>query len=616
MGKVIGIDLGTTNSCISVLEGGEPVVIVNKEGARTTPSVVHIKKDGERVVGAAAKRQLVTAPERTVASIKRHMGMDYKVSIDGKDYSPQEISAMTLQKLKHDAEAYLGEKVTQAVITVPAYFEDSQRQATKDAGKIAGLEVLRIINEPTAAALAYGFDKTHKEQTILVYDLGGGTFDVSVLEFYEVDDLPQFEVKATSGNNKLGGDDFDEKVVDWIVAEFKKDNGIDLKQDVRALSRLKEAAEKAKIELSTTTSTEINLPFITADADGPKHLDLSLSRSKFDELTHDLVEMTVKPTRQAMADAGVTSDDIDQVILVGGSTRIPAVQELVKKLTGKEPNRSVNPDEVVAIGAAIQAGVLGGEVKDILLLDVTPLSLGIETQGGVFTKMINRNTTIPTKKTDTYTTAADNQTEVEVHVLQGEREMASYNKSLGKFHLQGIPSAPRGVPKIEVTFDIDANGIVNVTAKDTATGKQQNITITGSSNLDNNEIDKMVEDAERYADEDKKRREEVDVRNNADTMVYQTEKMLKEHGEKLPDADKQAVESALASLKEALEGTDTSLVKERTEVLTQASYKLAEYMYKDAGQAAEAAGAAGAEGSDDANVVDAEFTEVNDNEGK
>ncbi|MEZ5338516.1 MAG: molecular chaperone DnaK [bacterium] len=612
MGKVIGIDLGTTNSCISVLEGGEPVVIVNKEGARTTPSVVHIKKDGERVVGAAAKRQLVTAPERTVASIKRHMGLDYKVTIDGKDYSPQEISAMTLQKLKHDAEAYLGEKVTQAVITVPAYFEDSQRQATKDAGRIAGLEVLRIINEPTAAALAYGLDKTDKDQTILVYDLGGGTFDVSLLELGD----GVFEVKATSGNNKLGGDDFDEKIVDWIVAEFRKDSGIDLKQDVRALSRLKEAAEKAKIELSTTSNTEINLPFITADAEGPKHLDLSLSRSKFDELTHDLVEMTVKPTRQAMADAGVTSDDIDQVILVGGSTRIPAVQELVKKLTGKEPNRSVNPDEVVAIGAAIQAGVLGGEVKDILLLDVTPLSLGIETQGGVFTKMINRNTTIPTKKTDTYTTAADNQTEVEVHVLQGEREMASYNKSLGKFHLQGIPSAPRGVPKIEVTFDIDANGIVNVTAKDTATGKQQNITITGSSNLDNTEIDKMVEDAERYADEDKKRREEVEVRNNADTMVYQTEKMLREHGEKLPDADKQAVESALASLKEALEGTDTSLVKERTEVLTQASYKLAEYMYKDAGQAAEAAGAAGAEGSDDANVVDAEFTEVNDNEGR
>ncbi|UNM07223.1 MAG: molecular chaperone DnaK [Planctomycetales bacterium] len=612
MGKVIGIDLGTTNSCISVLEGGEPVVIVNKEGARTTPSVVHIKKDGERVVGAAAKRQLVTAPERTVASIKRHMGMDYKVTIDGKDYSPQEISAMTLQKLKHDAEAYLGEKVTQAVITVPAYFEDSQRQATKDAGKIAGLEVLRIINEPTAAALAYGLDKTDKDQTILVYDLGGGTFDVSLLELGD----GVFEVKATSGNNKLGGDDFDEKIVDWIVDEFRKDSGIDLKKDVRALSRLKEAAEKAKIELSTTTSTEINLPFITADAEGPKHLDLSLSRSKFDELTHDLVELTVKPTRQAMADAGVTSDDIDQVILVGGSTRIPAVQELVKKITGKEPNRSVNPDEVVAIGAAIQAGVLGGEVKDILLLDVTPLSLGIETQGGVFTKMINRNTTIPTKKTDTYTTAADNQTEVEVHVLQGEREMASYNKSLGKFHLQGIPSAPRGVPKIEVTFDIDANGIVNVTAKDTATGKQQNITITGSSNLDNNEIDKMVEDAERYADEDKKRREEVDVRNNADSMVYQTEKMLKEHGDKLPEADKQAVESALAELKTALEGTDTSLVKERTEVLTQASYKLAEYMYKDAGGDAQAAGAEGAQGADDSNVVDAEFTEVSDNDNK
>jgi molecular chaperone DnaK len=612
MGKVIGIDLGTTNSCISVLEGVEPVVIVNKEGARTTPSVVHIKKDGERVVGAAAKRQLVTAPERTVASIKRHMGKDFKTTIDGKDYSPQEISAITLQKLKHDAEAYLGEKVTQAVITVPAYFEDSQRQATKDAGKIAGLEVLRIINEPTAAALAYGFDKTHKEQTILVYDLGGGTFDVSVLEFYEVEGQPQFEVKATSGNNNLGGDDFDDKVVDWIVDEFKKDNGIDLKKDVRALSRLKEAAEKAKIELSTTTSTEINLPFITADADGPKHLDLSLSRSKFEELVSELIEKTVKPTRQAMADGGVTSDDIDQVILVGGSTRIPAVQELVKKLTGKEPNRSVNPDEVVAIGAAIQGGVLGGEVKDILLLDVTPLTLGIETQGSVFTKMISRNTTIPTKKTETFTTAADNQTEVEVHVLQGEREMATGNKSLGKFHLQGIPSAPRGVPKIEVTFDIDANGIVNVTAKDTATGKQQNITITGSSNLDNSEIDKMVEDAERYADEDKKRREEVDVRNNADSMVYSTEKMVREHGDKLPEADKQAVESALAELKEALEGTDISLVKERTEVLTQASYKLAEYMYKDAAAASQAGEAAGAEA--DGDVVDAEFTEVTDSD--
>lgn len=612
MGKVIGIDLGTTNSCISVLEGGEPVVIVNKEGARTTPSVVHIKKDGERVVGAAAKRQLVTSPERTVASIKRHMGKDYKTTIDGKDYSPQEISAIILQKLKHDAEAYLGEKVTQAVITVPAYFEDSQRQATKDAGKIAGLEVLRIINEPTAAALAYGFDKTHKEQTILVYDLGGGTFDVSVLEFYEVEGQPQFEVKATSGNNNLGGDDFDDKVVDWIVDEFKKTNGIDLKKDVRALSRLKEAAEKAKIELSTTTSTEINLPFITADADGPKHLDLSLSRSKFEELVSELIEKTVKPTRQAMADGGVTGDDIDQVILVGGSTRIPAVQELVKKLSGKEPNRSVNPDEVVAIGAAIQGGVLGGEVKDILLLDVTPLTLGIETQGSVFTKMISRNTTIPTKKTETFTTAADNQTEVEVHVLQGEREMATGNKSLGKFHLQGIPSAPRGVPKIEVTFDIDANGIVNVTAKDTATGKQQNITITGSSNLDNSEIDKMVEEAERYADDDKKRREEVDVRNNADSMVYSTEKMVREHGDKLPEADKQAVESALAELKEALEGTDISLVKERTEVLTQASYKLAEYMYKDAAEASQADTAAGGEA--DGDVVDAEFTEVTDSD--
>jgi molecular chaperone DnaK len=616
MGKVIGIDLGTTNSCVAVLEGGEPKVIVNKEGSRTTPSVVHIKKDGERVVGAAAKRQLVTAPDRTVASIKRMMGRDHKSTIDGKNYMPQEISAMILQKLKRDAEDYLGEKVTQAVITVPAYFEDAQRQATKDAGKIAGLEVLRIINEPTAAALAYGLDKAEKDQTILVFDLGGGTFDVSILELGD----GVFEVKATSGNNYLGGDDFDNRVVDWLAEEFKKENGIDLKADPRALSRLKEAAEKAKIELSTTSNTDINLPFITADENGPKHMDVTLSRSKFEELIHDLVEKTVGPTRQAMNDAGVTGDDIDQVILVGGSTRVPAVLELVKKLTGKEPNKSVNPDEVVAIGAAIQAGVLGGEVKDILLLDVTPLTLGIETLGGVFTKMIPRNTTIPTKKTETFTTAADNQTEVEVHVLQGEREMAGYNKSIGRFHLQGIPPAPRGIPKIEVTFDIDANGIVNVTARDTATGKEQKITITGATSLEEGEIDRMVDEAERYAEDDKAKREEAEARNEATSQVYQMEKMLSEHGEKLPEADKQAVESAIKELKEALDGTDIGRIKAASEVLKQASYKLAEVMYQNvpnAGQEQAAAGGAGPEAGADGgegDVVDAEYTEVKDEE--
>jgi molecular chaperone DnaK len=623
MGKVIGIDLGTTNSCVAVLEGGEPTVIVNKEGARTTPSVVHIKKDGERVVGAAAKRQMVTAPERTVYSIKRHMGRDYKTTIDGKDYTPQEISAMILQKLKRDAEAYLGEQVTQAVITVPAYFEDSQRQATKDAGRIAGLEVLRIINEPTAAALAYGLDKSDKEQTILVYDLGGGTFDVSVLELGD----GVFEVKATAVNNFLGGDDFDNRIIEWLTAEFIKSNGIDLKTDPRAMSRLKEAAEKAKIELSSSSTTDINLPFITADAEGPKHLDIQLTRAKFEELVHDLLEKAVGPTKQAMADAGVTSDQIDQVLLVGGSTRVPAVQELVKKLTGKEPNRSVNPDEVVAVGAAIQAGVLGGEVKDILLLDVTPLSLGIETLGGVSTKMITRNTTIPTKKTETFTTAADGQSEVEVHVLQGERELAQYNKTLGKFHLQGIAPAPRGVPKIEVTFDIDANGIVNVTAKDTATNKEQKITITGSTTLGKDDVERMVHEAEQYASQDKERLEEVETRNRAEGLVYQMDKQLKEHGDKLPAADKGAVESALEELRKALSGTDISLIREKTDVLTQASYKLAEHMYKDAG-AAGAAGADGAAGGFDPTnfgsggsgnagasadgAVDAEFTEVKD----
>jgi molecular chaperone DnaK len=614
MGKVIGIDLGTTNSCVAVMEGGEAKVIVNKEGSRTTPSVVHLKKDGERVVGAAAKRQMVTSPERTVASIKRMMGRDHKSTVDGKNYSPQEISAMILQKLKRDAESYLNEPVTQAVVTVPAYFEDAQRQATKDAGKIAGLEVLRIINEPTAAALAYGLDKTEKDQTVLVFDLGGGTFDVSLLELGD----GVFEVKATSGNNYLGGDDFDNRIVDWLCEEFQRDQGIDLKADPRAISRLKEAAEKAKIELSTTTSTDINLPFVTADDSGPQHLDLNLTRAKFEELISDLLEKTVGPTRQAMNDAGVTGDSIDQVLLVGGSTRIPAVQELVKKLTGKDPNQSVNPDEVVAIGAAIQAGVLGGEVKDILLLDVTPLSLGVETLGGVFTKMIDRNTTIPTKKTETYTTAADSQPSVEIHVLQGEREMAAYNKTLGRFSLDGLPPAPRGMPQIEVTFDIDANGIVNVSAKDKGTSKEQQITITGSTSLDDSEIDSMVDEAQRYAEDDKAKKEEADTRNKADGLIYQMEKLLKDNEGKIPDADKAAVESALNELREAMKGTDTGRIKAAVEVVNQASYKVAEQLYKTAQPEAGAAGAAGPDmgGASPAgdDVVDAEYTEVEGDE--
>jgi molecular chaperone DnaK len=577
MGKVIGIDLGTTNSCVAVMEGGEAKVIVNKEGSRTTPSVVHLKKDGERVVGAAAKRQMVTSPERTVASIKRMMGRDHKSTVDGKNYSPQ-------------------------------------RQATKDAGKIAGLEVLRIINEPTAAALAYGLDKTEKDQTVLVFDLGGGTFDVSLLELGD----GVFEVKATSGNNYLGGDDFDNRIVDWLCEEFQRDQGIDLKADPRAISRLKEAAEKAKIELSTTTSTDINLPFVTADDSGPQHLDLNLTRAKFEELISDLLEKTVGPTRQAMNDAGVTGDSIDQVLLVGGSTRIPAVQELVKKLTGKDPNQSVNPDEVVAIGAAIQAGVLGGEVKDILLLDVTPLSLGVETLGGVFTKMIDRNTTIPTKKTETYTTAADSQPSVEIHVLQGEREMAAYNKTLGRFSLDGLPPAPRGMPQIEVTFDIDANGIVNVSAKDKGTSKEQQITITGSTSLDDSEIDSMVDEAQRYAEDDKAKKEEADTRNKADGLIYQMEKLLKDNEGKIPDADKAAVESALNELREAMKGTDTGRIKAAVEVVNQASYKVAEQLYKTAQPEAGAAGAAGPDmgGASPAgdDVVDAEYTEVEGDE--
>ncbi|AEY66314.1 molecular chaperone DnaK [Clostridium sp. BNL1100] len=614
MSKVIGIDLGTTNSCVAVMEGGEPVVIANPEGNRTTPSVVAFSKTGERMIGQVAKRQSITNPERTIISIKRDMGTDRKVDIDGKKYSPQEISSMVLQKLKSDAEAYLGETITQAVITVPAYFSDAQRQATKDAGKIAGLEVLRIINEPTAAALAYGLDKEH-DQKIMVYDLGGGTFDVSILEIGD----GVFEVLATNGNNRLGGDDFDQRVIDFLVDTFKKESGIDLKNDKMAMQRLKEAAEKAKIELSGVTSSNINLPFITADATGPKHLDVTLTRAKFDEITADLVENTMGPTRQAMQDAGLTPDKIDKILLVGGSTRIPAVQEAVKKYLGKDPFKGINPDECVAVGAAIQAGVLTGDVTGLLLLDVTPLSLGLETLGGVFTKLIERNTTIPTKKSQVFSTAADGQTSVEIHVLQGEREMAQYNKSLGRFQLTGIPSAPRGVPQIEVTFDIDANGIVHVSAKDLGTGNEQKITITASTNLSDSDIDKAVKEAEKFAAEDKQRKEEIDVRNNADSLVYQSEKSLKDLGDKVSAEDKSKIESGVNKVKDALKGTDTEAIKKATEELQQSFYDISSKIYQQTQGAQADAGAAGFGGqqgaagaAQDDNVVDADYKVVDD----
>ena len=577
MSKIIGIDLGTTNSCVSVMEGGEATVIPNAEGHRTTPSVVAFSKTGERMVGQVAKRQAVTNPDRTISSIKREMGTDYKVTIDGKKFTPQEISAMILQKLKADAEAYLGEPVTEAVITVPAYFTDAQRQATKDAGKIAGLDVKRIINEPTAAALAYGLDK-ETDQKIMVYDLGGGTFDVSVLEIGD----GVIEVLATAGNNRLGGDDFDQCITNYLVEEFKKSDGIDLSGDRVAMQRLKEAAEKAKIELSGVTTTNINLPYITADATGPKHLDVTLTRAKFNELTAHLVEKTAGPVRQAMSDAGITASDLTKVLLVGGSSRVPAVQEMVKKLTGKEGFKGINPDECVADGAAIQGGVLGGDVAGVVLLDVTPLSLGIETLGGVCTKLIERNTTIPTKKSQVFSTAADNQTSVEVNVLQGEREMAAYNKSLGRFQLDGIAPARRGVPQIEVTFDIDANGIVNVSAKDLGTGKEQHITITSSTNMSKEDVDKAVREAEQYAAEDAKRKEEIDTRNQGDQMVYQTERTLEELGDKVDAAEKAEVESKLNELKETLKGSDTAAIKAATEALTQVFYKLSEKMYQQA----------------------------------
>jgi molecular chaperone DnaK len=620
MSKVIGIDLGTTNSCVAFMEGGEPVVITNSEGARTTPSVVAFSKTGERLAGQVAKRQAITNPDRTIISIKRDMGTNKKVKIEDKEYSPQEISAMILQKLKADAESYLGGTVTQAVITVPAYFSDSQRQATKDAGKIAGLEVLRIINEPTAAALAYGLDK-EQDQKILVFDLGGGTFDVSILEIGE----GVFEVLATNGNNRLGGDDFDQKIIDYLVNTFKNENGIDLSKDKMALQRLKESAEKAKVELSSATSTNVNLPFITADATGPKHLDVTITRAKFDELTSDLVEMTMAPTRQAMSDAQLSPDKIDKILLVGGSTRIPAVQEAVKKFFNKEPFKGINPDECVAVGAAIQAGVLTGDVKDLLLLDVTPLSLGIETMGSICTKLIERNTTIPAKKSQVFSTAADGQTSVEIHVLQGEREMAQYNKTLGKFSLTGIPPAPRGVPQIEVTFDIDANGIVHVSAKDLGTGNEQKITITASTNLSDDEVEKAVNEAKKFEAEDKKRKEEVEIRNEADSMVYQSEKTIKDLGEKLEEGDKTKLESAITELKAQLTGADSEAIKSKTENLKQMFYDISSKIYKDQGGAPGAGfdpsagfggNTAGATGTEDSakteNVYDADYKVVDE----
>ena len=611
MGKIIGIDLGTTNSCVAVIEGGEPVVIANAEGARTTPSVVGFTKTGERLVGQVAKRQAITNPDRTISSIKRHMGTDYKVDIDGKKYTPQEISAMILAKLKADAESYLGEKVTEAVITVPAYFNDAQRQATKDAGAIAGLDVKRIINEPTAASLAYGVDKEN-DQKVMVYDLGGGTFDVSIIEMGD----GVTEVLSTAGDTHLGGDDFDQRIIDWMADEFKKENGVDLRSDKMAAQRLKEAAEKAKIELSGVASTAINLPFITADATGPKHLDMTLTRAKFNELTSDLVERTMQPVRRALSDAGLQPSDLHKVLLVGGSTRIPAVQEAVKNFMHIEPSKGINPDECVAIGAAIQGGVLGGDVKGIVLLDVTPLSLGIETMGGVCTRIIERNTTIPTKKSQIFSTAADNQPSVEVNVLQGEREFARDNKSLGTFHLDGIAPAPRGVPQIEVTFDIDANGIVNVSAKDLGTGKEQHITITSSTNMSKDDVEKAVREAEQYAAEDKKRREEVDLRNGADQMIFQTEKALGELGDKVSASEKSDVEAKIADLKEALKGSDIEAIKAKQEELQKAFYAISEKVYKEAAAAQQAAQGAPTDGAQQSggnggdNVVDADYKEV------
>lgn len=616
MGKVIGIDLGTTNSCVAVIEGGEPVVIANAEGARTTPSVVAFSKTGERMVGQVAKRQAITNPERTVSSIKRHMGSDYKVKIDDKAYTPQEISAMILSKLKSDAESYLGGKVSEAVITVPAYFTDAQRQATKDAGKIAGLEVKRIINEPTAAALAYGIDK-EDDQKVMVYDLGGGTFDVSIIE---MGDGVQ-EVLATAGNNHLGGDDFDQRIIDWLADEFKKEQGIDLRSDKMAMQRLKEAAEKAKIELSGVTTSNISLPFITADATGPKHLETTLTRAKFNEMTADLVEATMGPVRQALSDSGLKASDLNKILMVGGSSRIPAVQEAIKSFTGKEPFKGINPDECVAVGAAIQGGVLGGDVEGILLLDVTPLSLGIETMGGVNTKIIERNTTIPTKKSQIFSTAADNQTSVEVHVLQGEREFAKDNKTLGVFHLDGIMPAPRGVPQIEVTFDIDANGIVHVSAKDLGTQKEQSISITSSTNMSKEDIEKAVKEAEQFAEQDKKQKEAVDARNEAEQLVYQSEKIISENGDKFSEADKNDVQQKVDALKEALKGEDIEAIKSKKEELTQSFYKVSEELYKQAAAQAQAQqGADGAQGANpqggankgDDGYYEADYTDVED----